>query len=191
MPENNAICNNQRLSDDDAVRQIASFLLFVEKQDYTTAQTLAFSDAIYILRTMLVHTDAIIDPRVQYEDPVISLDSAVADEYMLDLFGCEMPKKDDYYRLAGAGDTDSEAGWLGDTFYFGQGWWNVGNFNYGDGEIEKLVYNDDGTVDADIVFHPRDFLDTHVKMVLVPVDTDFRFQIVTFRTESIEKDIEF
>jgi len=188
VPANGTICNNQRLSDDDVVRQIASFLLFVEKTDYTTAQTLTFTDAIYILRTMLVHTDAIIDPRVQYDDPVVSVSGDVADEYMQCLFGCDMPEADDYYELADAADTDSEAGWYGDTFYFGQGWWNVGKFSYSDGEIAELTYNGDGTVDADIVFHPRDFLDTHVRMVLVPVDTDFRYQVVTFQTESIEND---
>jgi len=119
----------------------------------------------------------------------VSVSGDVADEYMQDLFGCDMPEADDYYELADAADTDSEAGWYGDTFYFGQGWWNVGKFSYSDGEIAELTYNDDGTVDADIVFHPRDFLDTHVRMILVPVDTDFRYQVVTFQTESIENDI--
>lgn len=187
-----AICNNQRLSDEDAVRQIASFLLFVEKPDYTSAQTLDFSDAVCILRTMLVHTDAIIDSRVHCDGQVVSVAGAVADEYMQDLFGCDMPEATDDYILGDADDTDTEAGWRDGTFYFGQGWWNVGKFNYDDGENEELTFNGDGTVDADIVFHPRDFLDTHVRMVLVPVDTDFRYQVVTFQTESVENgDLDF
>ncbi|HWR31234.1 MAG TPA: leucine-rich repeat domain-containing protein, partial [Negativicutes bacterium] len=179
------ISNNTRLSDDDAIRQLASFLIFVEKDSVTTPDTLTFENCIYMLRTMLVHSDAIIDERVSYTPPVTSVDDTTANEYIRLLFGRDIPEIDDYYVLL-PGDSDTEFGWRDGTYYFGTGWWNVGKFNYGDGDVENITKNQDGTIYADIVFHPRDWMDTHVVMTLKPSNTAFRFQILSFKTTTTE-----
>lgn len=182
------ICNNERLSDKDAIRQIAAFLIFAREYEDTviTPDMLTFTDCIYILRTMLVHTDAIIDKRVTFSPPVISIDDATANEYIRLLFGRDIPKVDEYYVLKPGDSTDSEYGWRDGAYYFGTGWWNVGKFNYGDGDVAAIVKNGDGTISADIVFHPRDWMDTHIVMTLKPADTAFRFQIVSFETTEID-----
>ena len=180
------ICNNTRLSDEDTIKQIASFLFCVTTDGVTTANSLSFTDSIYILRTMLVHTDAIIDDRVAFDDPVISIDDDTANEYIRLLFGRDLPSVDPYYTLSPHDSTDTEFGVRDGKYYFGTGWWNLGKYQYGDGETRSIDYRDDGTIAADIVFHPRDWLDSHVMMTLIPADTAFRFQIISF--ENIDVD---
>lgn len=184
------ICNNERLSDEDVIKQIAAFLLFVDKEEVITAKTLTFSDCVYILRTMLVHTDAIIDERVQFNDPVISVDADTANEYIRLLFGCDMPPLDEYYVLPKGMSTDQEYGVRDGMFYFGTGWWNAGKYQYSDGKTDSIDYNEDGTISADIVYHPRYWMDAHVIMTLIPVDTAFRFQIVSFQNVIVDNTVE-
>lgn len=188
--QNNRICNNTLLSDEDALRQIASFLLAVDSPAANSPINLSYVDCLNILRTMLVHTDAIIDTRVNYSRDFVSLPSEIADEYMQLLFQMPLPKQDDDCRIDPNRAADNEFGWAGDTLYFGRSQWNLDVFNYEDGEIVEMSTPTDNTHYVDVVFHPRYFLDTHVKMLVQPTLTDFRYNVIYFHTETYENDID-
>ena len=180
------ISNNTRLSDEDAIRQIATYLIFAERDKVVKPEMLTSAEYIYILGTMLVHSDAIIDERVSFDAPVITIDENTANEYFNMLFNCDMPPVDSYFIVDSYSGEESECGWMDEKYYFTTNWGTIGKINYEDGDIENITKNEDGTINADILFHPKDWMDTHVVMTLKPSNTAFRFQVLSFQTTTTD-----
>lgn len=180
------ISNNTRLSDDDAIRQIATYLIFTERDAAVTPDMLTSAEYIYILGTMLVHSDAIVDERVSFDPPVITIDDKTANEYFNMLFNCDMPPVDSYFIVDSYSGEESECGWMDGKYYFTTNWGTIGKINYEDGEIKNITKNTDGIINADILFHPKDWMDTHVVMTLKPSNTAFRFQVLSFKTTTTD-----
>lgn len=180
------ISNNTRLSDEDAIRQIATYLIFIERDKVVKPDMLTSVEYVYILGTMLVHSDAIIDERVNFDAPVITIDEKTANEYSNMLFNCDMPPVDSYFIVDSYTGEESECGWIDGKYYFTTNWGTIGKINYEDGEIKNITKNTDGTIYADILFHPKNWMDTHVVMTLKPSNTAFRFQVLSFQTTTTD-----
>ena len=175
------ICNNARLSDDDAIRQIASFFAACTTSSRITADSITFSDAETILRMMLVHTDAIIDTRVKIKDSIVSVDLNVANEYILQLFNQKMPAPDSGAQSMQSISKSTTAQVKNDTLYFGAEAWNIDQINYNDTVSDSINHGNDGVIKGTFLFYLNDKDQAKVELTLVPSLDAFRFYVVSYQ----------
>lgn len=175
------ICNNARLSNDDAIRQIASFFAVCTTQARVTADALSYTDCETILRTMLVHTDAIIDSRVKVEDSVVSISKSVANEYIKLLFNRDMPAPDSNLTKLQRPDENTIFDTRFGSIYFGEKGWDIGKLSYYDTVSDNIVYGDDGVVKGTFVFNIDSETQSTVELTLVPSNAAFRYYVVSFQ----------
>jgi FOG: TPR repeat, SEL1 subfamily len=175
------ICNNARLSDDDAIRQIASFFAACMTKSFVTADSISFSDCETILRMMLVHTDAIIDTRVKMKDSVVSVDLKVANEYISQLFNCEMPAPDSSAQSSQTISKSTIVQLKNAVLYFGEEGWSIDQLNYSDTVSDDINYGDDGVVKGTFVFYLNADYQATVELTLVPSRDAFRYYVVSYQ----------
>ena len=178
------ICNNARLSNDDAIRQIATFFAVCTTQARVTADSLTFADCETIMRTMLVHTDAIIDSRVNIEDSVVSVSESVANEYIQQLFNRDMPEHDNSIYSLKKVDPYTIFQKRGYNFYFGEKGWDIGKISYYDTVSDNIDYGDDGVVKGTFVFNIDSETQSTVELTLVPSTAAFRYYVVSYQVTS-------
>ena len=175
------ICNNARLSDDDTIRQIASFFAACTTNSRITADSITFSDAETILRMMLVHTDAIIDTRVKMKDSVVSVDLKVANEYISQLFNRKMPSQDNCAQSTQAIGKNTVVQLKNGTLYFGEEAWNIDQINYSDTVTDSIDYGNDGVIKGTFLFYLNDNDQATVELTLVPSLDAFRYYVVSYQ----------
>lgn len=175
------ICNNARLSDDDAIRQIASFFAACTTSSRVTADTITFSDAETILRMMLVHTDAIIDTRVKMKDSVVSVDLKVANEYISQLFNRKIPSPDSNAQSTQSIGKTTVVQLKNGTLYFGEEAWDIDQINYSDTVSDSIDHGNDGVIKGTFLFYLNDDDQSTVELTLVPSLDTFRYYVVSYQ----------
>lgn len=177
----NSICNNARLSDDDTVRQIASFFAACTTSSRVTADSITFSDAETILRMMIVHTDAIIDTRVKMKDSVASVDLKVANEYISQLFNRKMPAPDSGSQSTQSINKNTIVQLKNSTLYFGTEAWSIDQINYSDTVSDNIEHGNDGVIKGTFLFYLNDKDQATVELTLVPSLDAFRYYVVSYQ----------
>ena len=175
------ICNNARLSDDDTIRQIASFFAACMTKSRVTADDVSFQDCETILRMMLVHTDAIIDSRVKVKDSVVSVDLKVAKDYISQLFNRDMPAPGSSAQSSQAIDKSTIYQLKNSKLYFGNDAWDINHLNYSDTVSDDIRYGDDGVINGTFLFNINDDFQATVELTLVPSKDAFRYYVVSYQ----------
>ena len=184
------ICNNARLSNDDTIRQIASFFAMCTTQERVTADLLTYLDCETILRTMLVHTDAIIDTRVEVEDSVVSISKSVANEYINLLFNRDLPEPDTNLTSLKRPDQNTIFDTRFGSIFFGEAGWDIGKLSYYDTVSDTIEYGDDGVVKGTFVFKIDSETQSTVELTLVPSTAAFRYYVVSFQVTQTSGSLE-